>query len=281
MKKKPKISVILSCYDEPLIFFKNALDSILNQSYKDFELILILDSPHNKELENEILNYIKKDKRIIFIKNKKNLGLAESLNIGIKKAKGKYLARMDADDIASRDRFKIQYEYLEKNTNVDLLFSWAEFIDENSKKIKDFKPSKNKIKNIKSYFLKEDLLIHPTLFCKSEILKKNKYDKKQKRSQDFELWIRLISKGYNFDLIEKKLLKYRIPSYKNLDNRINKIINFNKYALMVLKNNKNLKYFNNYYFFYFKFLILFYFLKLPKRFIKVLVLIKDIFNKNG
>ena len=200
---KPLISVVMATYNEPEKYLRESIESILNQTFKYFEFIIILDNPDNKKAEKIIKEYQQKDKRIIFIKNEKNLGLAGSLNKGIEIAKGKYIARMDADDISLPERLEKQLEYMENNKDVDLLFSWVYFIDENDSILKEFKPVKEKVRNLKIYFFKEHLLVHPTLIAKSKVLKKNIFDENQKRSQDFELWMRLMTKNYKFDIIDE------------------------------------------------------------------------------
>ena len=236
--KNPIISVLMSVYNEPEEYLRKSIESILNQTFKDFEFIIILDNPKNKKAEEIIKEYQKYDKRIVFIKNEKNLGLAASLNRGIDIAKGVYIARMDADDISFPERLERQFKYMEKNKDVDLLFSWVYFIDEKDKVLKEFRPSKEKVKNLRKYFFKEHLLVHPTLMVKYTILKNNKYDESQKNSQDFELWMRLITKGYKFDVVEEFLLKYRIPNKENSGKRIKKQQRYSYYSLKALWKNK-------------------------------------------
>ncbi|CAB3290095.1 Glyco_trans_2-like domain-containing protein [Methanocaldococcus lauensis] len=271
----PEISIIMSAYNEPEKYLRESIESILNQTFKDFEFIIILDNPNNVKAERIIKEYQKKDKRIVFIKNEKNLGLAGSLNNGLDIAKGKYIARMDADDIALPERLEKQYKYMENNKNIDLLFSWVYFIDENGNILKEFKPSKEKIKNLSKYFFKEHLLVHPTLMAKSEILKKNKYDENQKRSQDFELWMRLITKGYKFDIIEEFLLKYRVLK-ENYRSRIKKQIEYSKYSLKALWKHKkyywkNIYYWNN---FLWHFSIFLSIKIVPKKILTILIKLK-------
>ena len=235
----------MATYNEPEKYLRESIESILNQTFKYFEFIIILDNPDNKKAEKIIKEYQQKDKRIVFIKNEKNLGLAGSLNKGIEIAKGKYIARMDADDISLPERLEKQLEYMENNKDVDLLFSRVYFIDENDSILKEFKPVKEKVRNLKKYFFKEHLLVHPTLIARSEVLKK-KYDENQKKSQDFELWIRLMTKNYKFDIIEEFLLKYRVPK-ENHEKRIKKQLNYSKYSLRALWKNKKY-YWSNIYF---------------------------------
>ncbi|MCA9460342.1 MAG: glycosyltransferase [Nanoarchaeota archaeon] len=270
----------MSCYNESIDYFRLAVDSILSQTYDNFELIIILDNVNNDLLLNEILNYSKKDNRIVFLKNKKNRGLSYSLNKGIKIAKGNYIARMDADDISVSNRFEKQLNFIIKQ-EADLVFTWVKYIDEKNILKDKFMPERNKVKKIKNNFFKEHLLVHPTLLCKASVLKENLYDETQLRSQDFELWIRLIIKNYKFELLESFLLDYRILDETNYDKRVNKVKNSYFYGLKALKKNKfvatEMDGFSS---IYYNFMFMNSMFKVfPKRFIKSLVLIKDILKK--
>ena len=118
------ISVILPVISKK--YLKESVDSILNQTYKNFELIVILEKSNEQiEIENILNKY--NDKRIIIIKNNKKLGLAKSLNIGVDKSKGKYIARMDSDDVSLENRLEIEYNYMEKHNDVDILSTNAEY----------------------------------------------------------------------------------------------------------------------------------------------------------
>jgi glycosyltransferase involved in cell wall biosynthesis len=265
----------MSVYNEPEKYLRESIESILNQTFKDFEFIIILDNPNNKKAEKIIEEYQQRDKRIVFIKNERNLGLAGSLNKGIEIAKGEYIARMDADDISLPERLEKQLEYMENNKDVDLLFSWVYFIDENDSILKEFKPVKEKVRNLKKYFFKEHLLVHPTLIAKSKVLKK-KYDENQKKSQDFELWIRLMTKNYKFDIIEEFLLKYRVPK-ENHEKRIKKQLNYSEYSLRALWKNKKY-YWSNIYFwknFLWHLSMVLFIIVVPKFLIKMIIYIKD------
>ena len=126
----PSVSVIMSTYKEKEKFLREAIESILNQSFQDFEFIIILDNPDNELHISIIEEYALKDKRIRFYKNETNLGLTQSLNIGLSLAKGKYICRMDADDISENNRIELQKYYLEEN-NFDLIGGITQIIDEN------------------------------------------------------------------------------------------------------------------------------------------------------
>lgn len=138
--KKPKISVIMSVYNG-MPYLKEAVQSILKQTFKDFEFIVVNDASTDDSWQ-----YLKglNDKRIKLIINEKNLGLATSLNDGIKIAKGNFIARMDADDVSKPDRLEVQYKFLTKNPEIDLCGSWADIIDEKGKIVAEKKyPVKN------------------------------------------------------------------------------------------------------------------------------------------
>ena len=105
-----EVSVIMATYKEPENLLRQAIESILNQSYKDFEFIIILDNPGNKEHIEIVKSYQKQDSRIRFYINEKNAGLTATLNRGIELSRGKYICRMDADDISMPERIQDQKE---------------------------------------------------------------------------------------------------------------------------------------------------------------------------
>lgn len=124
MSNIPQISVVMSVYNGEK-YLGEAIESILNQTFKDFEFIIINDGSTDKSLEI-IKSY--KDERIVII-DQKNMGLAKALNNGIKIAKGKYIARMDADDISMPNRLEIQYDFMERHPECVAVGSNAEVID--------------------------------------------------------------------------------------------------------------------------------------------------------
>ncbi len=114
------ISVIMSTYNEENMLIRQAVESILNQTYSEFEFIIVLDNPKNIEIANLIQEYASRDKRIVILKNEKNLGLVKSLNKALEISKGEYIMRMDADDISEKDRIEKEYKFLKEN-NLDLV----------------------------------------------------------------------------------------------------------------------------------------------------------------
>ncbi len=206
-KNKSKISVVMSTYNEPLKWITESIDSILDQTFTDFEFIIINDNPKRKELKTFLEKYKKQDKRIILIKNKQNIGLIKSLNKGLKKAKGKYIARMDADDISLPKRFKIQYDYMEKHKDIFLIGSGLIQMDKDQIKLRNaFQPSGTQ--KIKKILKKRNCIYHPTIMFHNK--KWLKYRKKMLYVEDYDLYLRLLTKNLKLENIKETLLKYRI-----------------------------------------------------------------------
>lgn len=190
-------------------YLQEAVDSILNQTFKDFEFIIIDDASKDNSLE--ILNiYAEKDERIKITKKEKNKGVSgfiENLNIGLKKAAGKYIARMDQDDISDLNRFQKQINFLEDNEEIFIVGSDLQIIDEkgeNTRLMSAFYTNKNIQKNM----LKNIAMYHPAI-----LFRNNKvvfYREKMQYCEDYDLYFRLMTDDYKFANIGEPLLKYRI-----------------------------------------------------------------------
>lgn len=197
------VSVVMATYKTDKKYLLESINSILNQSYKNIELIIVCDG-----IKEEYC-YIKenfKDNRIKLILNEKNSGLPYSLNRGIREANGKYIARMDSDDISLPDRIKVQKEYMDVNTNIEICGMYVKTFGDVSKKIeyKFIKPSEIEIQ-----MLYVPVLVHPTvMFRKTFFEKKIFYNEKFKCSQDYELWSRVVNKN-NISVIPYIGLNYR------------------------------------------------------------------------
>ncbi len=205
-------------------FINDAIESVLNQTYKDFEFIIVDDGSTDKTLS--IIKRFK-DKRIKLIQNSRNEGLTKSLNIGLEAAEGKYVARMDADDICNPDRLFLQINFLKKNPNIGVLGTDITYINETGKKFKSIAKLKNlKTNNIFSYLVNmqkpkshnlcvwyllfKNCFYHPTVMFDKDIVR-NSGGYKAKRSEDLDLWIRLFNKT-NFANLKTSLLYHRIHS---------------------------------------------------------------------
>lgn len=189
LKKEPLVTILISIY-ERTEYLDEALQSLLKQSYSNFEILIILEySTKQSEIDKKISSY--NDKRIRIIKNKEKLGLAESLNIGIKLSKGKYIARMDDDDVSCFDRIEKQVEYLENHLDISVVGSFMQFF-ENSSLICEL-PTDNEILKVKCLY--KTPLFHPTIMFRVDDFRVNKFEyKSDVYAEDYELWSRIISK---------------------------------------------------------------------------------------
>ncbi|MDK6856395.1 MULTISPECIES: glycosyltransferase [unclassified Aerococcus] len=203
----PKLSVIMSVYNESKDVLEQAIDSILKQTFTDFEFLIVNDNPDNRDIYEFLANKERNDERIILIINENNMGLSASLNRGIKASSSNLIARMDADDISLPNRLEVEYNTLAQ-TNADIVGSNAIVIDEDDNEIKEFyeKP----INNPKEKLLQYNVLIHPsTMFNKTLFEKVGGY-REIKYAEDYDLWLRMLEYDPNVDIIEQPLLKYRI-----------------------------------------------------------------------
>lgn len=199
---QPLISVLIPVYNGEK-FLESCLLSILEQTLRNFECLIINDGSSDRS--SEIAKHFEKiDNRFRLI-DKKNSGVGDSLRIGVLEAKGKYIARMDADDVSASNRLEIQYNAIEDNV---VLGSSCVLIDETGKKIKQVSRFYQDNINKSLFIIGRTPFVHPTVFVeKSLIIKAGSY--RNVKLEDFDLWMRLFSstKWHN---LNKNLIKYRV-----------------------------------------------------------------------
>jgi glycosyltransferase involved in cell wall biosynthesis len=189
-------------------YLQKSIDSILSQSYKNFEFIIINDGSNKNAKKILELNKLQ-DKRIKVIINKKRIGLTKSLNIAIKISKGEYIARQDSDDISYFKRFEEQLNFFKKNKKVIMCGTNGILIDNNGSFLKNIKNLENNYEKIKKKLIYENQFIHSSVMVKRNYLLEVKgYDEKFKYAQDYDLWCRLSIKGFLTN-INKILVKIR------------------------------------------------------------------------
>ncbi|OGH66454.1 MAG: hypothetical protein A3B90_00390 [Candidatus Magasanikbacteria bacterium RIFCSPHIGHO2_02_FULL_41_13] len=207
LSEKKEISVLMPVYNGD-VFLRSALESILAQSFSDFEYIIIDDASTDKTADI-LEEYAAKDTRIRIFRNERNLGLTASLNLGISHCRGKYIARMDADDVAEAERFMSQYWFMEEHPDLVASGTAVRVIDEDGKLLGE-KTLALTHEDIKRKMLFNNQFIHSTLFFRTDVLKScGGYDEKFKKSQDYELMLRL-SARYPLVNLREKLLKFRL-----------------------------------------------------------------------
>ena len=192
MNDYPEVSVVMSVYNGGK-YLTESINSILEQTHTDFEFIIVNDGSSDNT-RDVIEKSASIDNRIVMINQKKNRGLAKSLNAGIRMAKGKFIARQDADDISFPERLEKQLAIFKRSPDTILCGTWFEEINENNGiRIKRYPISDKDIrKNIKY----QNLFCHPSvIFSKRAFDKAGGYDENFTSGQDFELWIRMAEHG--------------------------------------------------------------------------------------
>lgn len=210
MNSEPLVTVLMPVYNGAK-FLREAIESILNQTFTNFELLIINDGS-NDSSEEIILSY--EDSRIVYVKNEHNLKLIATLNKGLELAKGKYIARMDADDISVLSRLEKQVRFLEGNPAIGLLGSAFEII---GKEIKNSYPVADDDIRLTMLFLNS--FLHSSVLFRRELCLTNNlyFDKKYIHAEDYKLWTELMFKTKVSNL-DEVLVKYRVH-----DNQISHI----------------------------------------------------------
>ncbi len=199
------VSVIVPCYNCEN-FVEETINSILEQSYTDYEIILIDDCSKDNTF-SIIKKYEESYENIRAYKNTRNIGVALTRNTGVDLAKHKYIAFLDADDIWHKDKLRIQMEYIVENKEVDMLATNYQLYDEKLlNKINDcVVPKKITYKTL----MYENVIGLSTTLIKKEVFDKFKMSNKYIH-EDYELWLKLLKNGYQIHGIEKPLVKYRL-----------------------------------------------------------------------
>lgn len=205
------ISVIMSTYKEDERLLRESIESILNQTYRDFEYIIILDYPDNDVHKSVIEEYALKDDRIHFYINEKNMGLTDSLNRGLSLCHGEYIARMDADDISLPDRLERQMKYLEKN-HYDLIGGITEMINENGSLLYSIKSVPTDPKKINKALRYSQCIAHPTWLGRKEVFEKNAGYRHMPLCEDYDFTLRAVLNGFVGSNLNEAVLKYRMTS---------------------------------------------------------------------
>ena len=200
----PKVSVLMPLYNTPEHYLREAIESVLSQSFADFELLLLNDSPDNKGLDAIVASY--PDARIRYIKNEKNLGISRSRNILFDQATGEYLALMDHDDVSMPTRLEKQVAFLDANPDVGVVS--CQFANYTSGTVSK-KPIEDR--DIKLELMRSCALSHSAATIRKSVLVAHavRYEERFSPAEDYGLWGRLIpiTKFHNID---EALLRYRL-----------------------------------------------------------------------
>ena len=207
---KPLVSVVMATFNEKPDMVGKAIESILSQTYRNLELF-VLDDSTAEETRNKIDSY-SVDSRVHVIREAERMRFVPALNKGLRLATGKYIARMDGDDISLPERFEKQVAFLEQNTDIAVLGGQMNIIDE-SDVIKSERLYAINDKAFLKYAIFRNPIAHPTVMFRKELVDNGYlYDENLKRSEDLDLWLRLLKAGYKLRNLDEKLLNYRVLS---------------------------------------------------------------------
>ena len=197
------VSIVIPYYKKKE-YIKQSINSVLNQTYKNFEIIIIYDDDELTDF-NYLKKIVKSDKRINLIKNKKKLGAGLSRNKGIKLSKGKYIAFLDSDDYWNKNKLKAQITFMNLN-KYSISHTTYQIVDQNDKKIS--------IRRARSFFKIQDLLYSCDIGLSTVILKRNLFSNNIKfpnikTKEDFILWLKILKKKIPIIAVDKNLSCWR------------------------------------------------------------------------
>ncbi len=183
------VSILLSVFNGER-FLRQAVDSLLTQTYRDFELWIVNDA--STDQTPQILDQLsREDSRVRIITNERNLGLTKSLNLALAQAQGSSIARMDADDIALPERLEKQVAYLDAHPDIDVVGTAYQFINAQNRVIGERHPSTDD-EQIRRKLIIHNPFLHSSVLIRRALLDQvHGYDERFRRAQDYDLWMRL------------------------------------------------------------------------------------------
>jgi glycosyltransferase involved in cell wall biosynthesis len=200
----------MTTYNEEVPWLEESINSILNQSYKDLEIIIVVDNKENLQVIERLKIFENQNSFIKVIINEKNIGLALSLNKAFELSSGQYIARMDADDISSVNRFDKQMKIFEANHEVDLVTSNCRYINEYGEKFGEQQLVSMNDKQIKKSLEIMNFLIHPSwLMKRNTFIQLNGY-RNFECSQDYDFLLRMVTNNLKIYLLNEYLVDYRV-----------------------------------------------------------------------
>ncbi|MBV1870854.1 MAG: glycosyltransferase [Gammaproteobacteria bacterium] len=204
----PLVSVIMAVHNDLEEYVRLAIESILAQTYVNIEFIIINDFPDGA-LHSLLEEYARKNSNIVYHKNKKNIGLAASLNFGVNLSSGEYIARMDADDISFSNRIELQLKFLILG-EYDLVGSFIERIDSSGNRLGiSMQPPGTKLLKLLPY---ATIAFHPTWFAKRDVFITVRYNPNVVVSQDYDFLHRAVQANYSISNVDQVLVQYRTTS---------------------------------------------------------------------
>lgn len=210
MEYNQLVSVVMAVYKEQIVHLDKAVQCILSQTYSNFEFLIVLDNPDNKEALEYLRNKQQQDNRIVIIENEVNIGLASSLNKALKYCKGEYIFRMDSDDTCTPDRFERQLDKMIKE-DLDICCGYYKKIDFEDKVLSQGKIYHNandqRLKKILNY---RNIMPHSCWCLKKEVYEALNGYQQLVPAEDYDFLLRARAKNFKFGMIDDYLLSYRL-----------------------------------------------------------------------
>ena len=203
------VSVIMSVYNEREEWIKQSIDSIINQTYSKLQVIIVLDNPFNDAARKLLLDYQDKDDRVQLVFNDENIGLVASLNKALQHVRGKYVARMDADDISEKNRIKIEMDCM-REKNADFVMSRTCMIDEAGAVFASNAGKSYNSKGIAKLMRYGNISAHPTWLLKYDIYIKLGGSRELRYCEDYDFVMRALQMGYQCYCMGEGLVRYRV-----------------------------------------------------------------------
>lgn len=204
----PLVSVLMPVHNAER-YVAQAVESVLAQTFTDFELILIDDG--STDGSRSILQRFT-DPKVKLITHAQNRGLVSTLNEGLRISRGKYIARMDADDRMHPDRLARQVAYMEAHADTAVVASFVDLMNADDEIIGTWDTDRSVVQpgDIKAMMARTNCIAHPSVLIRRSALKELDYDERQKGAEDWDLWLRLVSRGRSIHKIPEPLLTYRV-----------------------------------------------------------------------
>lgn len=204
----PNVSVLTPIYNTNPVHLRECIESILNQTFTDFEFLILNDSPDNKDIENIVKEYAQRDQRVKYLKNEKNIGISASRNRLLELARGKYIAIFDHDDVSVPTRLAQQVAFLDANPDIGVVSGWLEYFDGDIVETVMKNPEHDA--DIKIMMTYNCSVAHTAAMIRKSILTDNniEYEELYTPSEDYRLWARLMAVTHFYN-IPQILVRYR------------------------------------------------------------------------
>lgn len=209
MKSDPLVSVLMSIYKESVAVVSRAIDSIREQTYRNLELVVLLDYPEHEEMKRYLAKLQQEEARLQYHVNEKNLGLLFSLNRGVAFCQGELICRMDEDDYAEPDRVEKQVAYMQEH-GLDLVGSYINLMDMDGNLIDEVRKYPTKHENLGKYLRYTNAIPHPTWLVKKKVYEQLGGYRDIDCADDYDFLIRAYMNGYRLGVVPEPLHRYRI-----------------------------------------------------------------------